>query len=190
MKLKTSLLLFLLIGIAVVEWGCNDDDTVGSNKYDVIGIRQTSINSTSTHNRLTSDTATWDSFYIKMSYQTIELAHNKLNSNSSILKALSLDSPEYIWRIDSIFIYDILHHPSDDIKDRIHIVSVKNGKIKSSPTNSGTLNWQIEDYWHVQHSFKLADQPLEETWHRYKFEIFGSDSTHFTAVSDSIYILK
>ncbi len=195
MKLKTSLLLFLLIGIAVVEWGCDDESSwekmLKEHSYLIHGISQIGFYHINTDKEL-PDSNIWNSFYIKAQLQSHKLGNMGHHSSSTSLFASQSPEPANImWDIDSIFIYDYLVDPKTDIKHQFHFASKPRGEFSaytiSDLQQDLRSNHIFSDFGF---DFKLIDEPQESAWHRYKFEIYGTNNTHFTAVSDSLFIEK
>lgn len=108
--MKRNILLLLgLIGLIVLEWGCDDIPAAcKSNSYNVVAIDSTQflmMDSNSYLNSLMIDSVAFDEFVLKVNFKTELISY--LSNSSSLYATQPCPPPNSNWFIDKISIVDL-----------------------------------------------------------------------------------
>ena len=171
---------FLLIGLVVMEWGCDDIPAAcKSNSYNVVAIDSTQflmMDSNSYLKSLSIDSVAFDEFVIKVDFKTELISY--LSNSSSLYATPPCPPPNSNWFIDKISVLDLDETYTTDweiaqpyYKYFIDIDSIRGNefwnvpinmylKPKSAPSKTGSYKFSIRIETTEGNVFEIITDPI------------------------------
>ncbi len=190
MTRRIILFSFLLIGISIIEFGCNDDwkgvpckepiyrllsvDTSALALY--LGDQQAVIGLNE------GDSIDIDQLWFTVDFNTQEMACHRFGGASNLAFATPpCPPPRLEHAFDSIKVYQ-LDNGNKDISDQMSFLR------QALVGYDGKPEQRLEMYPPAEAEFRFRNTQIDAVMTRYRFDFHFSDSTTFTSVSPSIYI--
>jgi hypothetical protein len=171
---------FLLIGLVVMEWGCDDIPAAcKSNSYNVVATDSTQflmMDSNSYLKSLSIDSVAFDEFVIKVDFKTELISY--LSNSSSLYATPPCPPPNSNWFIDKISVLDLDGTYTTDweiaqpyYKYFIDIDSIRGNefwnvpinmylKPKSAPSKTGSYKFSIRIETTEGNVFEIITDPI------------------------------
>lgn len=194
MNQKIILIVFLILGLSVVEWGCNDNYPKGNAEsflVDIIDImRWKPINHS--HWLPVKDTINSDSLGFKLELQTKSIVTNSSSwSNTAVLAEDPVEPaiPYTKWRLDSIELYNMHGDTEALINDQFLLFTDRSLNLTTEFNTQNANDILFPEGRSFNLLFKWNDtltMPLDLAL---KVNIYGSDSTFFSSTASKIIVI-
>lgn len=198
MKLVQSIfLVFLLVGLALLEYGCNDNYGGGgpTGRYLVTGAESTLLLPTDSSGYVTSgevkDSIRFNRFLIRTDFVDEYFAQIVKNSFNAYAEPAYLPTPEFL--LDSVKIRNIANSDSTDIT---HLFSLKTSRysdytIQLSNDSLFRREVRYESYdATVTYDYFLSEMPIDTMPLQCEFTYYPEDMEPFKTVASMVVVVN
>ncbi|MGB0850381.1 MAG: hypothetical protein ACPGTP_03985 [Bacteroidia bacterium] len=191
--MRSLILAIALVGIVLVEYGCNDDYRRGGGGYGiptVAGISSCTIWEIDEYmykTELNPSGAQWDSFEVKNDFDLVYVLNERALGSSLIADPVPL--PPVRLGLDSIQVWNVAHGDSINVTNNMELAIGYNRQNRILISNDEAFheatNESMEDY-DFAHHFYMKQKPLEGGLYKFHFVYYTTSGEVFEGTSERL----